>query len=405
MKNIIRGSIKNSPAMNTIMIGILAMGLVSFFLMRREVFPEFQLEIVLVSVPYPGAAPEEVERGICQKIEEAVQSVDGIKKMTSVAAENAGSVVLELSADVKDVQRVVNEVRSQVDRIPSFPELAEDPEVQQVTFREAAINLSVMAPETPDGSYDPLELRSIAERIREELLLLPTVSQVNIRGALDYQIDIEMDENTLRAQGLSLPQIANIVRRENLELPAGLLKSDSADVLVRSNNKRVRGDEIAKLPLVTDPSGIVLDVGDLANVRDGFVDGTRIAETNGRPSLFLEVQRTSNEDLLKISEEVNAYAEKYRESAEKLGGYEVIAWGDRSIDVRDRLDMLINNGQMGLLLVFLVLAAFLELRLAFWVAMGIPISILGAGGILLGAGQTLNMLSMFSFSDGAGDHR
>ena len=181
MKYLIRSAIKNSPAMNTLMVGILILGVACFALMKREVFPEFELEIVLVSVPYPGAAPEEIERGICQKIEEAVQSVDGIKKMTSVAAENAGSVVLELRADVKDVQRVVAEVRSAVDRIPSFPEFAEDPKIQQITFREAAINVSVVAPQRTE--VDELELRAVAEGVRDELLLLPTVSQVALSGA------------------------------------------------------------------------------------------------------------------------------------------------------------------------------------------------------------------------------
>lgn len=392
MKNLIRDAIANSPAMNTLMIGILVLGTFSFALMRREVFPEFQLEIVLVSVPYPGASPEEIERGICQKIEEAVQTIDGIKKVTSVASENAGSVILELSSTVKDVQRVVSEVRSEIDRIPSFPELTEDPEVQQITFREAAINVSVMAPDS-DGEPDLRELRAVAEQLRTELLLLPTVSQVEIKGALDYQIDVELDEDTLRQYGLSLPQVAEIVRRENLELPAGKIKSAGQEILVRGKNKRLTGTEIAKLPLVTDPSGVVLSIGDLGNVRDGFADGTSITETNGRASLFLEVQRTSTEDLLKITEEVNDYLQ----TASLPTGYEAVAWGDRSIDVRDRLDMLVSNGQMGLLLVFLVLAVFLELRLAFWVAMGIPISMLGAGGVLLGFGQTLNMLSMFSF--------
>ena len=146
--------------MNTLMVGILVLGTFCFAVMRREVFPEFQLEIVLVSVPYPGASPEEIERGICQKIEEAVQTIDGIKKVTSVAAENAGSVVLELNSSVKDVQRVVNEVRSAVDRIPSFPELTEDAKVQQITFRETAINVSVMAPET-EGETDVTELRAV----------------------------------------------------------------------------------------------------------------------------------------------------------------------------------------------------------------------------------------------------
>ena len=392
MKELIRSSIRNAPAMNTLMIGILLLGTVCFSMMRREVFPEFQLEIVLVSVPYPGASPEEIERGICQKIEEAVQTIAGIKKMTSVASENAGSVILELNADVKDVQRLVSEVRSEVDRIPSFPDLAEDPEVQQVTFREAAINASVIAPDSEDPP-NRLELRAVAEQVRDNLLLLPTVSQVNIKGALDYQIDIELDEDTLRKHGLSLPQVAEIVRRENLELPAGKIKSEGQEVLVRGKNKRLIGREIAELPLVTDPGGVVLTIGDLGTVSDEFTDGTAITETNGRPSLFLEVQRTSSEDLLKIAEEVHGYID----NAKLPEGYEVIAWGDRSTDVRDRLDMLVENGAMGLLLVFLVLAVFLELRLAFWVAMGIPIAMLGAGGILLAFGQTLNMLSMFAF--------
>ena len=392
MKNLIRASIANSPAMNTLMVGILVLGTFCFAVMRREVFPEFQLEIVLVSVPYPGASPEEIERGICQKIEEAVQTIDGIKKVTSVAAENAGSVVLELSSSVNDVQRVVSEVRSAIDRIPSFPEMTEDPEVQQITFREAAINISVMAPKT-DGEADLKELRSVAEQVRTDLLLLPSVSQVRIKGALDYQIDVEIDEDTLRKYGLSLPQVADIVRRENLELPAGKIKSVGQEILVRGKNKRLTGPEIAKLPLLTDPSGVVLSIGDLGTVRDGFADGTAITETDGRASLFLEVQRTSSEDLLRITKEVQDFCE----TVQMPKGYEARAWGDRSVDVRDRLDMLISNGQMGLLLVFLVLAVFLELRLAFWVAMGIPISMLGAGGVLLMFGQTLNMLSMFSF--------
>ena len=392
MKGLIRSAIANTPAMNTLMVAILVMGLFCFGIMRREVFPEFQLEIVWVSVPYPGASPEEIERGICQKVEEAVQTIDGIKKMTSVAAENAGSVVLELSSSVDDVQRVVNEVRSAIERIPSFPELAEDPKVQQITFREAAINVSVMAPESASKA-DPAQLRAVAEQFRSELLLLPSVSQVEIKGALNYQIDIEVDEQSLRKYGLSLPQVAQIVRNENMEMPAGKIKSAGQEILVRGKNKRLTGDEIAKLPLLTDPSGVVLSVGDIANVSDGFTDGTAITETNGRPSLFLEVQRTANEDLLRIAEEVRAHCE----AAKLPAGYTVVPWGDRSIDVRDRLDMLVENGRMGLLLVFLVLAVFLELRLAFWVALGIPISMLGAGGVLLGAGQTLNMLSMFAF--------
>ena len=391
MKALIRSAIGNAPAMNTLMIAILIVGTVSLMRMKREVFPEFELEIVLVSVPYPGAAPEEIERGICQKIEEAIRSVDGIKKMTSVAQEGVGSIVLELRSDVSDVQRVVAEIRSEVDRIPSFPEQAEDAEIQQVTFREPAINIGILAPEGKD--VDPLELRQVAERIRDELALLPAVSQVKMQGAKDFQIDIEIEEGTLRKHGLSLPQVASIVRQENLELPAGKLQGTSDEILLRSKNKRLTGGEIAKLPLITDSNGVVLSVGDLGNVRDEFTDGTAITEINHRKAIELEVERTKNEDLLALTADVREYAKN-----RKLpGGYEMVVWGDRSIDVKDRLDMLVENGRMGLILVFLVLAVFLELKLAFWVALGIPVAMLGAGGVLLASGQTLNMLSMFAF--------
>ncbi|MCA9167875.1 MAG: efflux RND transporter permease subunit, partial [Planctomycetales bacterium] len=392
MRQWIRSAIANAPAMNTLTVTVLLVGLGCLMMMRRETFPQFELEIVLVQVLYPGASPEEVEQGICQKIEEAVQSIDGIKKMTSVAGEGSGSVVLELHADVKNVQKVVSEVRSAVDRIPSFPELAEDPEVQQITFRESAIKLAVMAPadRTQD---DMLELRSVAEHVRDELLQLKTVAQVEVMDVPEYQIDIEIDESTLRKYGLSLQQVAAIVRRENLEVPGGTIRGKGEEILLRGEDKRLIGLEIAKLPLITDQGGSVLTIGDVGNVRDEFRDKSFLSEVNGRLALVLDIQRTKSEDLLQMAADVRNYA-----ATVKLpGGYETKAWADQSVDVEDRLNMLISNGTMGLILVFLVLAVFLEIKLAFWVAVGIPVSLLGAGGILMLSGQTLNMLSMFAF--------
>ena len=392
MRRLVRAAIENSPAMNVFVIALLVLGTFSLTVMRREVFPRFELEIVLVTVPYPGASPAEVEQGICQKIEEAVQSIDGLKKVYSIAAEGSGSVVLELRADIKDVQKVVNEVRSEVDRIPSFPELAEDAEVQQITLREAAIRVAVMAP-TPPAQFDELELRDVAEQVRDELLQLDNISQVEIVGARDYQIDVEIDEPTLRKYGLSLEQVANIIRRENLEVPGGTMRTEGQEILLRGENKRLIGQRIAQLPLVTDPGGVVLHVGDLGQVRDAFTDTTSINDINNRPGLVLSIERTLTEDLLAMTREVREYV------AQRTlpGGYEMLAWADRSVDVRDRLTMLIENGLIGLVLVFLVLAVFLELRLAFWVALGIPVALLGSGAILLMGGQTLNMLSMFAF--------
>lgn len=392
MKSVIKWAINNSPAMNTLMVTILGVGLVSLSFMRREVFPEFELEIILVSVPYPGASPDEVEEGICQKMEEAVRSIDGIKKITSIANEGSGSLVLELRADVPDVQKVLNEVRSEIDRIPSFPELAEDPEIQQITFRQVAIEVAVLGPD--QGNEDSgWELRSVTERIRDELLQLSSVSQANIAGARDYQIDIEIPEATLRKYGLTLQDVARTVRRENLELPGGKLITDSQVLLLRGKNKRLIGNEIEKIPLVTEEGGVVLTVGDLGRVKDEFADTTMISEINGKPALSVAVERTAQEDLIAIVEEVREYVK----TANLPPGYSLKLWKDQSVDVRDRMQLLTRNGLQGLILVFITLAIFLEFRLAFWVALGIPISMFGACIVLFYTGQTLNMLSMFAF--------
>jgi multidrug efflux pump subunit AcrB len=370
------------PAMNTLVIAILLVGGLAFASMRREVFPEFDLEIVLVTVPYPGATPDEVEEGICQKVEEACRSVAGIKKITSVAQEGMGFCVFELQESVKD------------ERIPSMPELAEDPKIEQVTLRTAAIKVGVLAP--PNTTWDTaaeLELRDVAEQVRDDLLGLREVSAANLLGARDYQIDIEISEETLRKYGLSLQKVAEIVRRENLELPGGTIRSERGEIMIRGKNKRYVGAEIAKLPLVTLPDGLVLTVGDLGTVRDEFADVASLNQINGRPGIVVSIDRSSGEDLLAMV----AAVKKYSATAKLPEGYEFAIWADQSIDVRDRLEMLLSNGFQGLIIVFVMLALFLDLKIAFWVAMGIPFSMLGTGALMFGTDQTLNMLSMFAF--------
>ncbi len=394
MRTIVSWTVRNMPAMNTLVIAILLVGGLAFASMRREVFPEFDLEIVLVTVPYPGASPEEVEEGICQKVEEACRSVAGIKKITSVAQEGMGFCVFELQESVKDVQKTLGEIRSEVERIPSMPELAEDPKVEQVTLRTAAIKVGVLAPaDAVGGTAAELELRDVAELVRDDLLALPAVSAANLLGARDYQIDIEISEETLRKYGLSLQRVAEIVRRENLELPGGTIRSERGEILLRGKNKRYVGAEIAKLPLVTLPDGLVLTVGDLGTVRDEFADVAALNQINGRPGMVISIDRSAGEDLLAMV----AAVKKYVAEAKLPAGYEFAVWADQSIDVRDRLEMLVSNGLQGLVIVFVMLALFLDLKIAFWVAMGIPFSMLGTGALMFGTDQTLNMLSMFAF--------
>ncbi|MEM9826713.1 MAG: efflux RND transporter permease subunit [Planctomycetota bacterium] len=392
MKRIIAWAISNSPGMNVLMCALMLLGGLSLFQMRREVFPEFELEVVLVTVLYPGATPRDVEEAICQKIEESIRSIDGIKKVNSIAREGGGYVLAELRSDVVDVQKILNEIDREIARIPSFPELAEDPQIQQLTFRDAAIRLGIVGPDIRTQRAE-WKLREVAENVRDDVLMLPTVSSASIMGTRPYQIDVEVNEQTLRSYGLSLDRVAELIRSQNIELPGGQLKAEGQDVLLRAKNKGRVGEEIERLPLLTQPGGVVLSVGDLGTVRDEFEDIAAGGEINGQPAMVVNVERTKSEDLLAMVDEVRQYVA----TAELPEGYRFVVWGDTSTDVRDRMDLLLRNGAQGLFLVFMVLTLFLEIRLAFWVALGIPISIFGAGVALSLGDQTLNMLSLFSF--------
>jgi hydrophobic/amphiphilic exporter-1 (mainly G- bacteria), HAE1 family len=392
MKAIVRGSIGNAPALNIIMVAAIVVGLVCVRSLHRDTFPDFDLDVVMISVPYPGAAPEEVEEGICQKIEEAIRSVEGVKKVTSTAAEGMGSVNVELLSNVSNPDRVLNDIRSAVDRIPSFPEMAEDPEIRLAEMREPAIRVGVVGPDRRD-EQSALDLRDVAEQVREDLLLLPEVSQVDLTGGREYQIDIEIDEDTLRSHGVSLGQLGDVVRRENHEMPGGTIRAKSQEVLVRGNNRRLTGEEIAELPLIAQPGGAVLRVKDLGLVRDEFVDTAAVSEIDGQPVLVLSIKRATTEDLLAMVDSVKEFVA----TAKVPEGYRLVTWADRSVEVRGRINLLLKNGIQGLIIVFLILAAFLELRLAFWIAVGIPFSLLASGAFLLFTGETLNMISMFAF--------
>lgn len=400
MKSLVQTSIDNRAALNLCMVAIMVVGWFCLRAMHRESFPEFDLDRITVTVPYPGAAPQEAEQGIGQKVEEAVRSIEGIKKVTTVAMEGACTVVLELIPGARSADRVLDEVRSEVDRIPSFPLEAEDPVITLVTNRRPSIRVGILAPDSAKRNADDtltaqaeLDLREVAERVRDDLLSIDSVSQVDYLAARAYQVDIEIPEETLRAHGLSLRQAAEIIRRENRELPAGSIRSQSQEVLLRGNNRRTRGDELAELPLVTEPSGAVLTVGDLGTVRDEFADATAINVINGKPALALSVERSTSEDLFVMIDAVKDYVA----NAKLPPGYRLMTWSDESVEVRGRLDLLLGNGAQGLIIVFTLLLLFLDPKLAFWVALGIPFSILAAGIFLYLTGQTLNLISMFAF--------
>ncbi len=406
MKSIIAWSVKNWQAMNVIMLVTLLMGAWSLSQLRRDFWPDFEVYVLNISVVYPGASPDEIEQGVLEKIEEAIRTVSGIDEMQSSAREGIGTIFLELDSDTKqaDAQRVLTEVTTLVDQIPSFPELAEKPDISLQTNFVTAIRVAVMGPKNSGAgsgrseaavSESALQLRIIAERVRNELIALPSVSVVDLVGAPGYQIDIEIPEATLREYNLSLKQVADIVRANNVEMPGGTLKGRSQEILLRGSDKSELGEEIAAIPLVSEPGGAVLKVGDLGRVRDEFAVDAVINEVNGRPAVIVSVETTSTDDLIRVSEEVVEYVQ--REKASLGEGYAMLTMRDRSTSVKSRLDLLTKNGWMGLVLVFFVLALFLDMRLAWWVALGIPVSLLGACIYMYYGGQTLNMTSMFAF--------
>jgi multidrug efflux pump subunit AcrB len=406
MKSLIAWSVKNWQAMNVVMLGVLILGGWSLSQLRRDFWPDFELYIIQISVVYPGASPDEIEEGILEKIEESIRTVDGVDEMHSSAREGLGSIMLELDSDTTqtDAQRVLTEVTMLIDQIPSFPELAEKPDVRLETHFTTAIRVAVMGPpgsgagqgkSDEDVTAAALELRRVAERVRNQLLALESVSVCDLVGVPDYQIDIEIPESSLREYNLTLDRVAEIVRANNIELPSGTLKGRSQEILLRGSDKSEIGSEIASIVLVSEPGGAVLTVGDLGVVRDEFSVEATINEINGRPAVVISVETTSADDLVQVADDVREFVKQEKDN---IGtGYSMLTMRDRSTSVKNRLDLLAKNGWMGLALVFIVLALFLEMRLAWWVALGIPVSLLGACIYMYQSGQTLNMTSMFAF--------
>ncbi|MGL4595158.1 MAG: efflux RND transporter permease subunit [Thermoguttaceae bacterium] len=395
MKSLVAWSIRNTPAMNTLAAAIIIVGILCFISVRREMFPNFELDIITVTVPYPGAVPEEVEEGICQKIEEQIQHLEGIKKVTAVAGEGVGSVILELESNVKDVQKLVNDIRGEVDRIPSFPQLAERPSVSQVTIRSPAMFIALLGPSTDDPGAE-LRLREVAEQLRDRFKGLSSVKSIDLAGVRNFQIDIEISEETLRKHDISLSDVARIVRAQNLEYPGGVIKTSSQEILVRGKDRRLTGDDIAKLPLVTSPDGAVLTIGDLAKIKDEFIDSTSISRADGRPAIMFNITKTTTEDVVKISQAIKKFMEE-EANGFLPDGFELKIFVDFAVPVQDRFNLLMKNGLQGLVLVVLILAIFLDLKLAFWVSFGIPLSICGGVIYLYAANDSLNMISMFAF--------
>jgi multidrug efflux pump subunit AcrB len=381
----------NHVAANLLMIFILVAGFFSYQNLNKKTFPEFNVNSIQVTVPHLGAAPEEVELGVILKVEEALEDIEGIKKITSRALEGVGIVTIELQSGYSMSEKL-DEVQMQVDAITTFPEQTEKPIIAKQEFQSQVMWLSV------SGSMDRRTRQVMAQDIRDEIIALPSVNIADIVGSRDYEISIELSENKLQKYQLTFDAVAQAIKRSSIDLPGGTIKTQGGDILLRTTGQAYTGEEFSSLILRTNSDGTRLVLSDIAKVKDGFVEQEDFALFNDENTSSIMVKSTGNQNDLDIANEIRAYVDQKNQSLPQ--GAKLTVWGDSSYYLNARLDMMISNLLMGSLLVFIVLALFLRIRIAFWVMLGIPISFFGAFILMPLMGEwsvSINLISLFAF--------
>jgi len=379
---------RNRVAANLLMVIIMVGGLLSAYGVKKEIFPEMGMDMVTVTVLYPGAAPRDVEDAVCVRIEEKIQDIQGIKKITSAASENVGSVMIEFDKGY-DIKEKLDEVKMRVDSITTFPDDTEPPIIQQIEIGFQVVNVAVMS------ELDEKILKKTTEEVRDEISEIPGITQVSISGVRPYEISVEVSEESLRKYGLTFDRIVSALRRSSLDLPGGSIKTTEGEILIRAKAQKYTGRDFESVPIVPRPDGTFLTLGEIATVIDGFEEAELISKINGRKAAVVLVYRVGDQNAITISEKVKEYVKQ--KQARLPEGIKLALFMDMSEFLKSRLDLLERNGMLGFILVFIILAVFIRLRLAFWVSLGIPISFLGAFWLMPAFDISINMISLFAF--------
>ncbi|TWT56168.1 efflux RND transporter permease subunit [Allorhodopirellula solitaria] len=378
----------NSIAANLLMVILLGGGIWAAAYMQKEVFPQFQLDIVEVNVGYPGAAPEEVEQGILQPIEGAVRSVEGIRSVISEAREGRGTVTIEIVAGQQRM-KAFQDIDQAISRIRTFPENIEQPEVRLQSQQQEALQVALYGP------IDIWSLRKLSEQLRDTLQAHPDITQVELRRVPPYVTHIEIPRQTLRQYGLTLPGIADIIRNASRDVAAGSVQTTAGEILLRVKARKQWADEFAKIEIVSADSGPSVTLGDIATLRDGFDEVGFHSQFSGTPSVELDVFRVGSQSPI----EVAAATEQTMKEFESLLPPDV-KWrvdSNNAEEFRRRLYLVLENAMLAVVIVLLILAVFLEFRLAFWVMMGMAVSFVGGVLFLPIVGVSINMISLFGF--------
>lgn len=388
MKKLLAAFAGNTVFANIVLLMIFLAGGLALMTMLRESFPQFSLDMISIQVSYPGADPEEIEEGISLKIEDALETVEGIKQYTTKSSENRASVTIEVQ-DGYDVSEVLDQIKSKVDAISTFPVDAEQPVITEILIRDSVMMLAL------SGELNEKQLKTWANQVKDEVKRMEGISQVEVFGSRDYEISIEVSEERLREYGLSFSQVARAVRNSSLNLHGGTIRTSGEEIRVRTVGRKYTGAELAEIIVLAGSGGELIPLGRIAAIRDGFTEDPITALINGVPSVFVMVFKTTDEDALKISNQVSRYvAEKQLQLPPDIS---LTDFYDNTEALRARISLLSRNGIIGMTLVFFLLWLFLDLRLSFWAGLGIPISLAGGLFVLWALGETINMISLFGF--------
>jgi multidrug efflux pump subunit AcrB len=388
LRSVIAWFIQNPVASNLLMVILVVGGLMALPTIRQEEFPSVAVDVVRVAIEYPGATPQETEESLCIRIEEEVESVPGIDRLQSIAVEGACIVSIELLTG-SDTDNAFIEIQNRVDAIDTFPEDAERPTISKLIIRQPVLKIAL------SGDTDEMTLTRLGQQFRDELALLPGVSQVALDYTRPFEISVEVSEDTLRRHGLTLQGVANSIRSSSFDLPGGSVKTQAGEILLRSVGQAYRGQEFEDIVVIAHPDGTNVRLGEIATIVDGFEDIDLRAYLDGSPAVFINVERIGEEDTLEIADQVKGW---FSETEPQLPeGIRMTLLNDQSADLVARLDALLVNARSGLLLVAGVLALFLRFRLAMWVTAGVPISLLGAVMLFPALSISISTLTVMAF--------
>ena len=378
----------NHIAANLLLILIVLAGLSAVLTMPQKSFPDIDVPIISVSIPYLGAAPEEVEQGVCIRVEEELDGVEGVKEIRSVANESLCSVTVELFEDA-DESRALDDVKNRIDALDTLPEETEQPIINLATSIRPVIDLAITGPD------DERTLKVLGQRVRDEIAALPGITQVSLVNTRPYEISIEVSESDLQRFGLTFSQVAEAVRARAIDLPGGAIKTEDGEILLRTKGQVYWGEEYERLVLLSRPDGSLVYLSDVARVVDGFEDTDQSLRFDGQPAAIIRVSRIGSEDILAITGAVMAYLDT---SAQALPeGVKLTVWNDNSRLLEDRLATLLDSARQGFLMVLLLLALFLRPVLAFWVSVGVPVAFMGALYLTNYVGLSIDGISLFGF--------